>query len=289
MTGSWFIRFSWFRLVSRHTGRKGCQGTAFFYLTPFDNPKCLFENSLLTLANLRYKFDLLKTYFRIVRLNNWYSIILAFLTTNISVMKKVFKQINLTIVVLMFVFVSCEQSVIETEPIATADQELSLKSAKVKTPEISYSIATGIPIDGICGYLPVSDFIAGQNYKAGNVYIANSEEKLYVSIVMNEGWVLGCTHLFIGEFGDIPLNNSGNPQIGKFPFYNCFKKGISSVTFEFNRADFDKSVAIVVHGEVSGVSSETAFAFGTQFPNAERWGWYIDYTAKDCIIVVPPR
>lgn len=204
-------------------------------------------------------------------------------------MKKVFKQINLIIIVLMFVFVSCEQSVIETELATTADQELSLKSAKVKTPEISYSIVAGIPTTGICGSLPVTEFIAGQNYDAGNVYIANTDEKLYVSIEMNEGWELDCTHLFIGEFGDIPFNNSGNPQIGKFPFCNCFKKGTSKVTFEFNRNDFDKSVTIVVHGEVSGTSCETAFAFGTKFPDAERWGWYIDYTMTDCIIVVPPR
>lgn len=204
-------------------------------------------------------------------------------------MKKTFKQINLITIVLMLAFVSCEQSVIETDLTTATDQELSLKSAKVKTPEISFSIVDGIPTNGICGTLPVTDFIAGQNYKAGNVYIAHTDKKLYVSIVMNGAWTLDCTHLFIGKFDDIPFNNSGNPQIGHFPFYSCFKKGTDKVTYEFNRSDFDKSVTIVVHGEVSGESCETAFAFGTEFPDASRWGWYIDYTMKDCIIVVPPR
>ena len=204
-------------------------------------------------------------------------------------MKKVIRQINLLIIAFMLVFVSCEQSVVETDLNTVLDQELTLKSAKVKAPEISYSVVAGIPTNGLCGSLTVSKFIAGQNYNAGNVYIANTEEKLYVSIVMDEGWELDCTHLFIGEFGDIPFNKSGNPQIGQFPFCNCFKKGTPKVTFEFNITDFNKSVAIVVHGEVSGTSCETAFAFGTQFPNADRWGWYIDYTMGICIPPVPPR
>ncbi|MDX9881851.1 MAG: hypothetical protein RBS73_07265 [Prolixibacteraceae bacterium] len=204
-------------------------------------------------------------------------------------MKKGINKISIWAVILVILLVSCEKTGIAPDLSTETDQELSLKSAKVKAPEISYSILEDMPSEGLCNVLPLTPFIAGQNFKAGNVQIANSETKLYIAITMNEGWKLGLTHIYIGTFEGIPFNNGGNLKTGNFPVSTSFKKGTGQVIYEFDREDFNNQLTILVHGEVSGVSSETAWAFGTAFPGAGRWGWYIDYTMKDCEIVIPPR
>jgi len=204
-------------------------------------------------------------------------------------MKRDIKKLNVLTIVLLLLFVSCEQTGIVPGLNVEPDQELSLKAAKVKASAISYSIVEAVPISDLCGSLPATTFIAGQNYEAGSVLIANSKTKLYIDISMNEGWELDATHIYIGTFEGIPFNNGGNLKTGNFPVANTFKKGIDKVIYEFDRSDFVNPVTILVHGEVSGVSSETAWAFGTEFPDASRWGWYINYTMKDCYTPPPPR
>ncbi|HBL77246.1 MAG: hypothetical protein A2W90_15570 [Bacteroidetes bacterium GWF2_42_66] len=204
-------------------------------------------------------------------------------------MKRDIKKLNVLTIVLLLLFVSCEQTGIVPDLNVEPDQELTLKAAKVKASAISYSIVEAVPISDLCGSLPTTTFIAGQNYEAGSVQIANSKTKLYIAISMNEGWELDCTHIYIGTFDGIPFNNGGNLQTGNFPVSTCFKKGTDQVIYEFNKLDFPSQVTILVHGEVSGISSETAWAFGTAFPDASRWGWYIDYTMKDCYVPPPPR
>ena len=204
-------------------------------------------------------------------------------------MKREIKKLSALAVVLLLLFASCEKAEDNTELNLAADQGLTLKSAKVKTPGTFYSILEAAPTTGLCGVSITTPFVAGQNYEAGNVQIANSETKLYITISMNEGWTLNVTHIYIGTFDDIPFNNSGNLKTGNFPVSTTFKKGTNGVTYEFNKNDFNKLVTILVHGEVSGVSSETAWASGIKFPNASRWGWYIDYTMQDCYVAPPPR
>lgn len=199
-------------------------------------------------------------------------------------MKKGFKHFNLFVIILMIIFSSCEkQATEETDLNSTIEMELTQKSAKVKTPVVSYVYVDNLPDSLLlCGEIFTTPFIAGQNYNAGTVQIANTKTKLYISITMLEGWELDCTHLYIGAYDDIPFNNSGNPKIGNFPFCSCFNKGVDKVIYEFNISDFSSTPTILVHGEVSGTSCETAWAFGIEFPEAERWGWYINYTMKSC-------
>ncbi len=205
-----------------------------------------------------------------------------------TVMKRKRKKLNVLAVVLLLFFASCEKTENATDQ-NESNQELTLKSAKAKVSGISYSILEAMPATGLCGVSPTTQFIAGQNYEAGNVQIANSETKLYITILMNEGWKLGLTHIYIGTFDGIPFNGGGNLKTGNFPISTSFKNGTDKVIYEFDKTKFNDQVTILVHGEVSGISSETAWAFGTEFPDASRWGWYIDYTMKDCYVPPPPR
>lgn len=190
----------------------------------------------------------------------------------------------LIITVLFLSITSCNRTETEQMQGISEEPELMLKSGKIAKTTINYVLHSSMPSAEICGTPKVTTFIAGQNYEAGTVTIANSQEKLYITIQMNEGWQLDCTHLFLGRFAEIPLTNSGNPQVGKFPISDCFKKGVSQLTYELDRHDISQSVTILVHGEVSGVSNETAWAMGKDLEEATRWSWYINFLMDECFV-----
>ena len=182
------------------------------------------------------------------------------------------------ITVLLIVFSACEKS-FETE---YGQEDLSLKKAKIEVlPE--YAMSELQPNIDFCGEADTAKFLAGQNYHAGNVFVNNTKDSLYVTVKMIDPWKITLTHIYVGDFEDIPLNAAGNPKNGHFPYSDSFKKGTDLVTYSFPMVDLSAKFVILVHSDVkSGKQSETAWAFGKDISEATRWGWYIDYELQLC-------
>jgi len=163
-------------------------------------------------------------------------------------------------------------------------ENLSLKSASILTPVITYSI-----INGVCG-IQNQALVAGQNYTAGNVNVSTTPEgKLLISVSTQGGWALKGIHLFVGDKALLPVNKSGNPVPGNFPVKSSFSTFQSAVSYEFNIADFSNCFVIALHANVSKLDeigqvlqSETAWAAGTRFVAKGSWATYLDYCAVPC-------
>lgn len=200
-----------------------------------------------------------------------------------DIMKKEIKQIGLFALIVLF-FAACNQKFAPTGLVDEFDQEISMKSAKVKVeePSILYTIDAELP-DALV-YTDTLNFVAGQNYDAGTVFFAKVADKLYLTIDMNDEWLLELTHVYVGTFESIPLNKSGNPQIGHFPVSDAFKKGTDLVTYEIDLTGMADELVLLVHGDVkSGKQSETAWMKDLDLVDATRWGWFTE------LVVFVPR
>lgn len=183
----------------------------------------------------------------------------------------------------MLLFSSCTK----TDELAVSDDNaaLSLKSAVVVTPPV-ISLEE---VNGSCG-VQNQALIAGQNYTAGNVSVStSSDNKLYVTVTTQNGWALKTIHLFVGDKVNLPVNKSGNPVPGNFPFINTFSTYKTVVSYEFNLADFNSSLVVALHAEVDKLDpsaqvlqSETAWAAGTRFVLKGNWATYLNYTVVPC-------
>ena len=129
---------------------------------------------------------------------------------------------------------------------------------------------------------------AGQHIDVGNLSISNSETKLFVTYDLSgTDWWLTETHLFAGNLDDAPFTNSGNPQIGKFPYH-----GPDEVTQEYTYIvsldSIGEPISIIAHAVVVKkqdgqiTATETAFGEGDTEFTGNRWGWIIDYETQIC-------
>ncbi len=103
---------------------------------------------------------------------------------------------------------------------------------------------TGYIPNEYCGDATVVPLIAGRHYTAGEVTIINDETYIYVDINTFDSWVLGETHVaVVGSYHDLPLNNGGNPKIGRYPYEN-------HAMIELGDWVPGDSIVISVHAEV---------------------------------------
>jgi hypothetical protein len=114
-------------------------------------------------------------------------------------MKKLF-----TILTLSVLAFSCQKS---SEDILYADQseEFFLNiPAGYSVPECVTPVETAI--------------LAGQTTNVGTITVWNDENNVYVHYQTTGDYKLKKTHLFVGACSGIPVNNSGNPRIGQYPY-----------------------------------------------------------------------
>lgn len=153
----------------------------------------------------------------------------------------------------------------------------------------SFSQVKNFNDQDICGEVQVIDFLAGQHFLAGSILISNSEEKLYVTFTTTNGWVIGQTHLYVGDLSGVPVNKKGNPQIGHFPYADSFSPFVTSFTYEFDLVEFDECFIVAAHAEVylldengNVIQAETAWSKGTPFNSSGSWAMYSDYCKQAC-------
>ncbi len=92
----------------------------------------------------------------------------------------------------------------------------------------------------------VSNFYAGQHFLAGTISVKNDANNLYVTFNTIDGWVMGQTHLYVGSLSNLPVGNSGNPNIGRFPYKTAHVGNTTNFTYTIPRSSLGSQTCIVV-------------------------------------------
>lgn len=78
-------------------------------------------------------------------------------------------------------------------------------------------------------------------------------------------WEIRETHLFVGQFNDLPTNRRGNPIVGHFPYSGTHSPGTFVVTYSFPELPLGECVYIAAHAVVENTTTgqnETAWGDG---------------------------
>lgn len=134
----------------------------------------------------------------------------------------------------------------------------------------------------------VYEYYAGQTIDVGNLTVTNDETNLYVTFNYENGWVAGQTHLYVGSVDGLPVNGSGTPIPGHFPYATTHDPMVTSYTYTIPLAGLGNCFIIAAHSEThlldgdgNIIQSETGWSYGTEF-NSNRWGWYSEYCVQTC-------
>lgn len=188
-------------------------------------------------------------------------------------MKKLF-----TILAVALIAFSCQKS---------AHEEISNPSKK----PVSYIIPAGYSVPE-CQTPVEKTIFAGQTTNVGSVVVWNDETNVYVSYQTTGTYLLKKTHLYVGACSSIPVNNSGNPRIGLFPYTATHgTTGVSIYTYTIPRSSLPSGTCICVaaHAEIvayntSGqqVYSQTGWASGEQINDGGSWATKFTFCPDDC-------
>lgn len=140
-----------------------------------------------------------------------------------------------------------------------------------------------------CCEVEAQDYIlyGGQTIEVGVLSVTNDGDNLYVTYSTTGCWEIGETHLYVGEAANIPTNGANTPVPGQFPYKTEHAAGVTAFTYTIPLADLPSCYAIAAHAAVGCTSGdndgqeETAWSFGVEFPNTNRWGWYSEYCTQD--------
>ena len=136
------------------------------------------------------------------------------------------------------------------------------------------------------------DLWAGQNILVGAIFIKKENEELVITYDLSSTeteteWQLKESHLFVGDINDAPFTNSGNPKIGHFPYQGDHDL-VNEYSFRIPLDELNDCFSIITHAVVvlisddSETANETAFGFGDNTFDGNRWGWYLDVCNTDC-------
>lgn len=194
--------------------------------------------------------------------------------------------ILLTILALATMFVACEQQEIITDEIINV-AETSIQMEGLSNESNAVGISKNLST--------VFTLYAGQDIDAGEVTLVIDEAAgvARINYTTNGNWVLGTTHLYIGDCDEIPMTGSGNPKIGHFPYTTEGELAQNEAGHSIQLADFlDKfeftgvasgCFCMAAHaellkaagsGDTEGDAEETGWAdWNTEF-DGKRWGGY---------------
>jgi len=132
------------------------------------------------------------------------------------------------------------------------------------------------------------DIFGGQTIPVGQLLVTNDNDNLYVTYSLTGTWQLAETHLYVGNITAMPINRSNIPIPGQFPYSSQHVAGSRTYTYTVPLRGLPPCYAISAHASVVSVNGgiimqqETAWSFGTVFPNSRRWGWYSSYCTQQC-------
>jgi hypothetical protein len=141
-----------------------------------------------------------------------------------------------------------------------------------------------------CGVPQQVNLLAGQTINIGNVTVGNDENFLYVTYQATGAWYFTELHLFVGDCNNKPVNKSGNPVPGLFPYKTSFSAPYSqSYTFIIPLSSLPECYCIAAHAatikknSAGGVAqSETAWGEGIRFVPKGNWAMYFNSCKQAC-------
>lgn len=184
----------------------------------------------------------------------------------------------ITTLVLATMFVACEQQELITDEF-TNIAETSIQTADLSDESNAIVVSRNMAMS--------FTLYAGQDIEAGEVIVDIDEVGGKVTVTYNtySNWVLGATHLYVGDCEELPLTNKGNPKIGHFPYGEEFDIAQFTATYEIPLADIlqdDGCFCLAAHAELlkvrgsegEGDDEETGWAdWNTEF-DGNRWGGF---------------
>lgn len=187
-------------------------------------------------------------------------------------MKKI-NALMFALAFMSFAFFSCQKTGIdELTPVNNSTQA---KTGNGK-------IANRDPGENGCTPTTVS-LIAGQHIDAGSVTVTNDANYIYVTYTTTGNWVITQTHLYVGACNGIPVNNSGNPKIGQFP-YSGTHANLTTYTYQVPISALNGCGCIAAHavvkeldGNGNTIQTQTAWGNGTQITPGGSWAMKFEY------------
>lgn len=149
---------------------------------------------------------------------------------------------------------------------------------------------SSVPVGSACGTVQETSFLAGQYYNVGSVKVYNDANNVYVWYQTTGDYLLKFTHLYVGGCGSIPVNNSGNPRIGQYPYKTDHGTGVNSFTVTVPRSSLPAGeICISAHAEVVSYNaagtltfSQTGWAQGPQIVDGGSWAMKVIFTPASC-------
>lgn len=134
---------------------------------------------------------------------------------------------------------------------------------------------------------------AGQTMNIGTVTVSTaSDNNVYITYLVTGNWRLEALHLYAGPDAGIPVNNSGNPVPGQFPYTKTFYAPYIVQQYTFVIPNLPDSFTVAAHAavvEVMGtqiVNSQTGWGdgcSGTRINEKGNWGTKFTYKKGHCL------
>ncbi len=156
-----------------------------------------------------------------------------------------------------------------TAPIALTDGENNLTIKLWDWGGVYGNTALELALPDNCATPDTVSMCAAQFDDIGDVSVANDSTTLYVTFAINSdewpGWYIAETHVAVD---DIPVNKSGNPVPGKFPFECDLVEGAltTECTVEIPLGELTGDVDIATHASVFQLAGDGC-GVDTQYAN----------------------
>jgi hypothetical protein len=200
-------------------------------------------------------------------------------------MKKTFIYFFVAIVV-----TACQKQRLETVA-PLPDETIVVQSGRSSVSETE-NTATLESFSAIpsCVVAVQTPLMAGQTINVGLITVTNDETNVYVTYQTTGSYLVKKTHLFVGSCAGIPVNNSGNPRIGHYPYQTTHGLGVSSYTYTIPRSSLSAGcLCVSAHAEVVAynaagtvIFSQTGWGFGEQINDGGSWAMKFGYCQQDC-------
>lgn len=196
------------------------------------------------------------------------------------------KNLSIIAVITALAFTSC-QKLENIQPNSNASAKKSDSKNEASSLKDKASSNFGAFTGEICGEPVVTKLLAGQFIEVGTVTVFNDDFNVYVTYSLTtSGWNFGTLHLYVGALSGAPVNRSGNPIPGHFPYTAGVNGSAQSYTFTIPITDLPDCYIVAAHAEVNGPSRETAWGQGPRFVRKGNWGMYFN-DCKD-LCELPP-
>lgn len=138
---------------------------------------------------------------------------------------------------------------------------------------IATTLLTGIEPASAHSSAPLEKTLyAGQNTPVGKVQVWNDNDHLYVKyLIIEHGWSMTESHLFVGPLNMLPKNFAGQPIVGHFPFDEDHMPAVTTYTYKIDKDDIHglPNIVIAAHAKVQHKSTVTVAPYARWYRGSE--------------------